>query len=304
METFFAGFGLAAAVNVIIIPLTSRKIVSMHMVANFNAIQRALDAQRDFTQSLSLGDWLHMHGKPDASHQDTTASWPEANSLKNTTMEATMALGKVTSEMRYAKREVGWGYLGPKELANINHLLKRLMASMLWMESLAKVTRRIPHLINQVENMSHEEEQQKWCWLFEQRHGPTEQLIQAMKEGLDHSVHMLRLSKAPAVSRSDIEANRGHTSAHLEETIESFLRERQSPLDTWLSWTGIRQSSEISKGENPRQRKRYLFQLYFLLNVGVSQTLCRNTIPNFCCSWNLHLLQSQEESLTWSIMLI
>ncbi|KAJ5544260.1 hypothetical protein N7513_007071 [Penicillium frequentans] len=270
VETFFAGFGLAAAVNVIIIPLTSRKIVSMHMAENFNAIQRALGAQREFTQSLSLGDWLFMHGKPDVSQQDTTTSWPEANSLKNTTMEATIALGKVTSEMRYAKREVGWGYLGPKELANINHLLKRLMAAMLWMESLAKVTRRIPHLLNQVESMSHEEEQQKWCWLFEQRHGPTEQLIQAMKEGLDHSVHMLRLSKAPAISQSDIEANRDHTRAYLEETIDSFLRERQSPLDTWLSWTGIRQSSELSKGVNTRQRERYLFQLYFLLDLESS----------------------------------
>ncbi|KAJ5526232.1 hypothetical protein N7494_012882 [Penicillium frequentans] len=270
VETFFAGFGLAAAVNVIIIPLTSRKIVSMHMAENFNAIQRALDAQREFAQSLSLGDWLFMHGKPDVSQQDTTTSWPEANSLKNTTMEATIALGKVTSEMRYAKREVGWGYLGPKELANINHLLKRLMAAMLWMESLAKVTRRIPHLISPVESMSHEEEQQKWCWLFEQRHGPTEQLIQAMKEGLDHSMHMLRLSKAPTVSQPDIEANRDYTSAYLEETIDSFLRERQSPLDTWLSWTGIRQSSELSKGVNIRQRERYLFQLYFLLDLESS----------------------------------
>ncbi|KAJ5994433.1 hypothetical protein N7451_010157 [Penicillium sp. IBT 35674x] len=268
VETFFAGFGLAAAVNVVIIPLTSRKIVSMHMAQNFNAIQRALDAQREFTQSLSLGDWLFMHGKPDVSQQETT-SWPEANSLKNTTMEATIALGKVTSEMRYAKREVGWGYLGPKELANINHLLKRLMASMLWMESLAKVTRQIPHSANQVESMS-DEEQQKWCWLFEQRHGPTEQLIQAMKEGLDYSVHMLRLSTAPAVSQSDIEANRGHTSAHLEETINTFLRERQTPLDTWLSWTGIRQPVEISKGVDSRQRERYFFQLYFLLDLESS----------------------------------
>lgn len=269
METFFAGFGLAAAVNVVIIPLTSRKLVSLHMTENFNVIQRTLDAQRDFTQFLSVGDWLFMHGKPDISQQETKFS-PEANTLKNVTMEATIVLGKVTSELRYAKLEVNWDYLGPKELANITHLLKRLTASMLWMESLAEVTRRIPQFANEVESIPHEDEQQKWCWLSEQRHGPTEQLIQAMKEGLDHSVHMLHLSKAPVISQPDIEANRDYTSAHLEEKIDVFLQERQNPLDTWLSWTGIHQSHEISRAVNTQQRERYIFQLQFLLDVGFS----------------------------------
>ncbi|KAJ6095599.1 hypothetical protein N7486_006345 [Penicillium sp. IBT 16267x] len=270
VETFFTGFGLAAAVNLVIIPLTSRKIVSMHMAENVNVIQRTLDAQREFAQSLSVGDWLFKHDDSDVSQKESTLSWPEANTLKNETMEAAIALGKVTSELRYAKREAGWDYLGPKELATITHLLKKVLASMLWMESLVKVTRQIPRLVPEMESIPREEEQEKWCWLSEQRHGPTEQLIQAMKEGLDHSVHMLRLSKAPAVSQSDIEANRDHASTHLEETIELFLRERQNPLGTWLSWTGMHQASEIPKGIITQQRERYQFQLYLFLDLESS----------------------------------
>lgn len=270
MGSFFAGFGLAAAVNVLIIPLTSRKLVSMHMVENFDAIQGTLDAQREFAQSLSLLDWRFVHGNSDVSQQENTPSWPEANTLKNATMEAARAFGRITSELRYAKREVGWDYLGPKELANITRILKKVLASMLWMESLVEVSRRIPRLVSEMESITREEEQQKWRWVLEQRRGPTEQLIQAMKEGLDHSVHILLLGKAPAVSQLDIEANRDHTMTHLEEIIERFLRGRQDPLETWLSWTGMHQSSEIPTGVDSPQRERHRFQLYFLLDVGFS----------------------------------
>jgi hypothetical protein len=268
--SFFAGFGLSAAVNVLIIPLTSRKLVSMHMVVNFEAIQRTLDAQREFAKSLSLRDWRFVHGNPDVSQQEHTLSWAEADTLKNATMEAARTLGRIISELRYAKREVGWDYLGPKELANITRILKKVLASMLWMESLVEVSRRIPRLVSEMESISREEEEQKWCWVFEQRLRPTEQLIQAMNEGLDHSMHILRLGKARAVSQPDIEANRDHARSHLEEMIERFLQGRQDPLGTWLSWTGMDQSSEIPTGGNSQQRERYRFQLYFLLDVGFS----------------------------------
>lgn len=294
--SFFAGFGLAAAVNVLIIPLTSRKLVSMHMVMHFDAIQRTLDAQRGFAHSLSLRDWHFVHGNPDASQQEHSPSWPEANTLKNATMEAARTLGMITSELRYAKREVGWDYLGPKELANITRILKKVLASMLWMESLVEVSRRIPRLMSEMASISPEEEQQKWCWVLEQRRRPTEQLIQTMKEGLDHSMHILRLGKARAVSQSDIEANRDHASSHLEEMIERFLQGRQDPLGTWLSWTGMDQSSEIPTEVNSQQREWCRFQLYFLLDVGFSYPRVENAYPDFYCRWNLRSFRLRKES--------
>lgn len=240
----------------------------MYMVENFDAIQRTLDAQREFAQSLSSRCWPFAHGNSDITQQETTPLWPEANALINATTEATRALGKIASELRYAKLEVGWGYLGPKDLANITRLLKKVLASMLWMESLIEVTRRIPRVVTELESIPHEEEQQQWCWVFEQRRGPTENLIQAMKESLDHSVYILGFGKTPTVSQSDIETNRNHTSTHLEEMIERFLQGRQGSLETWLSWIGMHQSSEISTGVYSQQREQYRLQLYFLLDVG------------------------------------
>ncbi|KAE8422475.1 hypothetical protein BDV36DRAFT_291303 [Aspergillus pseudocaelatus] len=226
--SFFAGFGLSAAVNVLIIPLTSRKI------------------------------------------QETTPLWPEANSLKEATTQATKALGKIISELRFAKREVGWDYLGPKELVKITRLSKKILGSMLWMESLVEVSRRIPRVVAELDSIPHEEEQQMWSWVFERRRGPTEQLIQAMKESLDDSVYVLRFRKAPTVSQSDIENNRDHTSTHLEEMIEYFLRGQQDTLEMWLSWTGMHQPSEILTGVDSERRERYRLQLYFLLDLESS----------------------------------
>ncbi|KAJ5933679.1 hypothetical protein N7454_006008 [Penicillium verhagenii] len=270
VETFFAGFGLAAAVNVLIVPLTSRKIVTMHMENNFAAIQRTLDARREFAQSLPMRDWHFANDNSDNPRQDTTDSWPEARELKNATIEATRALGKVTSELRYAKREIGWGYLGPRDLANITHLLKKVLASILWMESLVEVTTQIGHRVKNIEGISQEEEQQKWRSLLEQRHVPTEQLIQSMKECLDHSLRILRLGKAPPLSKSDIESNKDHMCTHLEETIEHFLRGRQETLQSWLSWTGMHRSPESPKDINTHQHEGHRFQLYFLLDLESS----------------------------------
>ncbi|KAJ5653065.1 hypothetical protein N7490_000068 [Penicillium lividum] len=242
----------------------------MHMAEHFDAIQRTLDARREFTQSLPLRYWRFPHGTSNNSQQETTCSWAEANTLKNATIESARALAKITSELRYAKREIGWDFLGPKELANITHLLKKVLASMMWMESLVEVTTHIPRLVTEVESIPCEEEHQKWCWVMEQRRGPTEQLIEVMQECLDHSVYILHLGKAPTVSQTDIEANRDHTSTHLEEMIENFLQERQGALETWLSWTGMYQSSDMSTGISSQQRERYRFQLCFLLDLESS----------------------------------
>jgi hypothetical protein len=128
-ETFFTGFGLSAVVNVLILPYTSRTLVAVHLKNNLHAIQRTLNAQRQFVQSLpSRDNFSHRtEGDNHPNSQRETVLWPEADALKNAAMDVAKGFGAIKSELRFAKREAGWAYLGPKELVELARFLRSIL---------------------------------------------------------------------------------------------------------------------------------------------------------------------------------
>jgi hypothetical protein len=293
-ETFFTGFGLSAVVNVLILPYTSRTLVAVHLKNNLHAIQRTLNAQRQFVQSLpSRDNFSHRtEGDNHPNSQRETVLWPEADALKNAAMDVAKGFGAIKSELRFAKREAGWAYLGPKELVELARFLRSILVSVLGMESLVEVATRlekrglreffrgsgsgISHPLTELEKSVLEVEKQQWYWIFEQTRDPTEQLLHAMDEGLDHTVCSLRLGKSPTALASDPEANGNNAARHLEETIGYFLNQRQGPLKTWLAWKGMDQPSQSEslkssvKPADPQLHEEHQLQLYILLNVSIS----------------------------------
>jgi hypothetical protein len=177
VETFFAGFGLSAAVNLLIFPFTSRKLVAAKMTENLDAVQKALDAEDRVLASLSSSDRFIACQISDPPRQ-SMAAWQEADALQNAAMKVTSSFGDIKSELRYAKRETGWAHLGPKELVEITHLLKKIFTSILWMESRIKLMKRFKECdgwipfeilaeactIHEPENAN--EEKQHWYWIL------------------------------------------------------------------------------------------------------------------------------------------
>lgn len=272
----------------------------MLMTNNLHEIKRTLTAQRRFMQSLSTRDWDTVRGdsglpgresdNPRDSHQETT-SWHEADTVKKATMNVAECFGKIKSELRYAKCEAGWAHLGPRDLVELTHLLKNILSSILGMSSLVEATDRIEkrggwesfrgssisRTMTQFElNAREEKEKQQWHWIFEQIRGPTQQLLQKMTEGLDHSMYALRLEKPPAFSRSDLEANGNHTAMQLGEMIENFLEQRRGPLMSWCAEKGMDEPSQMEslrsgmKSADYQLRERHQFQLYLFLDVSSS----------------------------------
>ncbi|KAJ5832694.1 hypothetical protein N7474_001005 [Penicillium riverlandense] len=286
-QAFFAGFGLSAAVNVLILPFTSRKLAVLRIGNNFYSIQKALKAQRHFMQSLSSREWFSVleSGDVQCNSQQNTISWPEADSLKDAIMDIAKGFAEIKAELRYAKREAGWDHLGPKELVELTRLLKSILASILWMKSLIEVATRIEKrggwdYFRGGSGISHpvtgEVEKQQWNWIFEQTLRPTEQLSQAMDDGIDHVACSLRFRKSPAASRSDREANADVAAKQLEQMIGNYLKQQQDPLKTWLSWKDMDspfQVEALKSGQKPADsqiRKRHQLQLYFLLDLQYS----------------------------------
>ncbi|KAJ5620029.1 hypothetical protein N7510_004013 [Penicillium lagena] len=233
-------------------------------------------------QSLSSREWFSVERLGDVqwNSQQDTVLWPEAESLKGAIMEIAKGFGALKAELRYAKREAGWDHLGPKELVELTRLLKSILASILWMKSLIEVATRIEKRGGwdcfRGSDISHpvagEVEKQQWNWIFEQTLGPTEQLSQAMDDGIDYVACSLRFRKPRAASRSDHEANGNVAAKQLEQMIGDYLKQQQGSLKTWLSWKDMDHPSQVEalkSGRKPADsqiRERHQLQLYFLLD--------------------------------------
>jgi hypothetical protein len=287
VETFFAGFGLSAAVNVLIFPVTSRKLVTAKMTENLYAVQKALDAEYRVLVSLASSDRFVASQNSDPPRQPMV-EWQEADYLQNAAMEVTRSFGDIKSELRYAKRETGWAHLGPKELAQLTHLLKKILAPILWMESRIKLMKRFKEsdgwisfecldevrIIHNSENAY--EEKQHWFSVLQQRRGPMEELFQAMRQGIQHSMYCLHLQKSPKNFIPDLESNRNSVAVHLEKTMERFGKQPQAPLENWLGRANMDQSLQTeslnsgSKRTLSREQERRQFQLFFILDVSFS----------------------------------
>jgi hypothetical protein len=301
LETFFTGFGISAAVSLLIIPFTSRDIVSMRMTQDFQALKTALKAQSQFMLSLPTRDWyntqdsskrLDSRSDDDYNSHERTAPWPEADVLKKATMDVAEAQVKIQSELRYAKREAAWAKLGAKDFDMLYRLLKNILLPILGMESLVEATDRIEkrggwqffrasitaHTMTESElNALEEKEKEQWLWIFEQLRGPVRQLLQVMIEGLDHATYALEFAKRPASSKTDLEANgldsqpggKGFAT-HLEKMIQDFLEQREGPLKEWCASKGMDDPSQKNsmKPSDYPLHQRHQAQLYLFLDVS------------------------------------
>lgn len=280
----------------LILPITSRDLVTTHMTENLHAIKRTLTAQSEFMLSLASYDWYAGSGNSDlpgsrtendCNSRQETAAWPEAGAFRKTTANVAEGLGKLKSELRYAKREAGWAHLGPRELVDLTHLLENILSPILGMTTLVQVADRIKklggweafrgygnrHTTTELGLNACVKEKQRWNSLFEQLRDHARQLQQAMTDGIDHSMYTLQLGQPPALRQTDLETNRPCISKHLEEMIGDFLERRQGPLNTWCALSGLGDPSHVeylrSGVTSPDQaHARHQFQLYFFLSVG------------------------------------
>lgn len=296
------GFGISAAVNLLVLPISSRTLVSMLAKQELLTFKRVFQAHTQFMLSLPTREWYDRTSSESSnkgrSGDTRTIPWPEADALKET-ISAVMELQvKIQADMRYVKREAAWGKLGPNDISTVCKLTKNILTPILGMESITHVTDivasrggwgavRLPnpdHFTTDSELIALEnEEKEHWTWIFERFRDPVSQLEQAVLESLDHSLYTLELAKRPPVpAKADIEANPLGSSTEstdfadrLENGIQRFMTERESPLKEWCSSKGIHDpfdDNTLKTIKNPL-RERHKSQLHVVLNVSPTSRL-------------------------------
>ncbi|KAJ5383010.1 hypothetical protein N7517_000921 [Penicillium concentricum] len=283
LESFFVGFGISAATNLLIVPLTSRTIVMKVMAGEILGFKSALQAQSRYMTSLSTRNWFGgAHALNDLDRRDDscnspsdTTPWTEADALENILSQVTGLHAKSEAELRYAKVEMTWDKLNAKDLETICHLQRRILHPILGMKSLS-------HAANRIEKRGgwdalQDREREQWYWILDKVCGSAQRLQEGMILGLEESLYNLGLGKRPASTvKSDIEANGFHHTSrekdmvsHLESMIQQYLAERETTLKEWCASNGLDRSSQQNDAAQMDDglHQQHLAQLYLVLNL-------------------------------------
>ncbi|MCJ1474860.1 hypothetical protein MMC13_003520 [Lambiella insularis] len=241
LEGFLSGFAIAAVVNVFVFPKSSRDVVFKEAVAYMKAIQRVLKAQNAYLQSLEREDMFRSNGKgaADATPQGVST----AKAFKAALAALTALHGKLRADLTFAKREVDYGHLGPKELDELFQRFRGILLPLIGMGSVVDIFNRIADhrgwkvsddeddakatAERLAERERKDKEVRQWNEVMRTLHEPFELMSAAMNDGLQHASYVLGLTKRPKAmepnAAGDLEAGKAEGPGQETRNLESSL---------------------------------------------------------------------------------
>ncbi|MCJ1317830.1 hypothetical protein MMC15_003157 [Xylographa vitiligo] len=265
LEAFLAGFAIASIVNLIVFPQSSRDVVFREASDYIAAIQGVLKAQNRYLRSLERKEMYRPLPKDDdkAVPEELSA----AKAFKSALAELTALHGKLHGDLTFAKREVAYSHLGPKEIDELFKRFREILLPLIGMGSVVDIFNRIAEnrewkvednlevreaLDTTDEKLTDherkEEERMEWNEVMKTLHEPFELMSLAMMDGLNHTSYALGFSKPPkAKPLDDIEANEGEAQPgddnygeYLSNKVKIFYEQRAVTLQTWCNQRGIK----------------------------------------------------------------
>ena len=301
LEAFLAGFAIASIVNLIVFPQSSRDVVFREASDYIAAIQGVLKAQNRYLRSLERKEMYRPLPKDDdkAVPEELSA----AKAFKSALAELTALHGKLHGDLTFAKREVAYSHLGPKEIDELFKRFREILLPLIGMGSVVDIFNRIAEnrewkvednlevreaLDTTDEKLTDherkEEERMEWNEVMKTLHEPFELMSLAMMDGLNHTSYALGFSKPPkAKPLDDIEANEGEAQPgddnygeYLSNKVKIFYEQRAVTLQTWCNQRGIK-THHVTGGldgdailDDPAGNHRNHRQLYLILYASAT----------------------------------
>ncbi|MCJ1283988.1 hypothetical protein MMC26_003319 [Xylographa opegraphella] len=265
LEAFLAGFAIASLVNLIVFPQSSRDVVFREAGEYIAAVQNVLKAQNVYLRSLERKEMFHPLPK------DKNKAVPEevsaAKAFKDALAGLTALHGKLQGDLTFAKREVAYSHLGPKDIDELFKKFREIILPLIGMGSVVDIFNRIAENREwKVEESSEvmeasngtdekmeaherkENERIQWNEVMKTLHEPFELMSVAMINGLNHTSYALGFSKpSKAKYSNDLEANEGEArpgdekyGEYLSNKVKLFYEQREVTLQTWCKQRGIK----------------------------------------------------------------
>ncbi|KAF4637953.1 hypothetical protein G7Y89_g102 [Cudoniella acicularis] len=256
LEGFLTAFAIASAVNLFIVPMTSRNVLFKELEGYIGAVRGTLKAQTAYLQSLETSDMFtetttgdDKHSKDDknrkkAGKKDNPISTqtPQAKALKGAIGGLKALHGKVYGDLPFAKREIAWGKLEAKDLDEIFVLLRAILIPLVGLSTITDIFERIAerrgwtHAArtqhDEAEAWEHAEEEAKneekrvWNEIMKTLHEPFVVLVTALDEGLEHAGLTLELITPPKKKKGEDEESKSADPKPGQPEFTKFLNTR------------------------------------------------------------------------------
>lgn len=294
LKAIYIGLGVATGVSLFVVPIACRNVIKKEITGLLTSFQTCLQAHRKLLQSLE---------DPAAFEQvliDATTG-PDIKTVRASVQKTLELQAKLNLDLPFAKREIGFGKLGPDEMKSINKLARLVMLPVVGLASIIDVMGYFASSKGwkgvKVADLSPESEKerqaaiQRWTENLKLIRQPVNGIVTLLIDGIDHVLYQLQLKPRPKVAKtdaSDVENNPNDTSpgspgfaAFLDEQSSKFYSEKHLTLIKWGRQRGFQfpddffahpgtaelQTSDEIKNESRTQYQQHQRQLYLLLYV-------------------------------------
>lgn len=287
ITAFLSGFAISLVVNLVVFPVSSRKVIFGEMAGYIQALQGVIKAQGVYLQSF-------QESLDTVTDQKRDKFATGDKNLKAALGGLTAIHGKLAADLIYAKREIAYGKLDAKDLSELHEQLRRVFLPLWGLGSVSAIFRRVSDFRVRSDIMggdpetgaSVDREKSRWCAIMKVVLEPFEQLSSAATDGLLHCSYTLELSKKPKPNKATgptavdpetcVEIGPGDPrfTESLATKIQAFSDRRESALKIWCELNGVEfpvkpenlaAANEALFGQDHDGRRRQ--QLYLVLYV-------------------------------------
>lgn len=301
LEGFLTGFGLAAGVHFLFVPVSSRTVVFKKMSGYLGCLGGTLKAQTAYMQSLESIDPVALHEKQ-AEERDPTSSkkednrrgpldTPESDAEKDIFLKLLGLHTKLDGDVTASKREFALGKLESKDITQMWKQLRSIFIPVLGLASSIDILRRRAEQrhwdsadLSSREAETNKAEIESLHATTKALHGPFVTMTEQMVSGFQHIQLTLELIKAPKKKVNDEEDGGDYAAPgsaafadHLRSKLDEFRASRHVTLEHWCLEKGLPIPTNgldglDDGGKVPGVFKRQLFFIlymeYLLLRSG------------------------------------
>lgn len=316
----FMGFGIGTGCSLLLFPISTRQIVVKQMAGVLGLFKKTIVLEKEYLQGLERDDMFSIEvTETSAGHPETrderrdkavrmTQEQKTAMALRGTITASRELIGKIYGDIKFAKRDVAYGYLSAKCFGELFTLIRNIMIPMTGIGVIMDIFQRVGRdrgwdgsgpgsdeigLSEFVGTSQGKEESLKiWNDIMKQLHEPFEILSEALLQGIDHAGILLKLfpqpkeqKRASADSDPDVEsAGSGPLpgqmgfSKVISTQIDAFNSRKSEILHLWAKEKGLSSDGKLEHWDKYKtrlfeQRRNDQAQLFVILYLEKLVTL-------------------------------
>lgn len=135
----FIGFGIATGCSLFIFPISTRQIVVKQMAGVLGLFKKSIALEKQYLQGLERDDMFSIEVTETSAGEtrdDKKSSEPKlteeqktAMALRGTITATRDLMGKIYGDIKFAKRDVAYGYLSAKDFGELFNLIRNVSSS-------------------------------------------------------------------------------------------------------------------------------------------------------------------------------